>query len=98
MLQVPADAWSSPLSGTPNFGYTDDTYWFRVRLLAPDSSLSGRYFYVVDYPVLDNIDVYVVSGKRVEAAYISGDTLPYGQRPVESNKFVFPLTLAPGDS
>ena len=98
ILRLPEDAWSVPVSGTPNFGYTDDTYWFRVGLQAPDSSLSGRYYYVVDYPVLDHIDVYVMSGGAVEAAYISGDTVPYWQRPVESNKFVFPVTLEPGDS
>lgn len=96
MLSLPLSQWQAPEPGTPNFGYTRDTYWFKVTLRVADPAQAGRYYYVIDYPVLDHIDFYLVSDGVVESRYTTGDTYPYRQRPVESNKFVFPVALDSG--
>ena len=89
--------WDKPTSGTPNFGYTRHTYWFKVTLRTKAKNQSGLYYYVVDYPVLDYLHFYLVANDQVEAKYITGDKLPYSHRPVESNKFVFPVALGDSD-
>jgi len=85
--------WTSPSAETPNFGYTEDTYWFKLSLQAKSTSGEGRYYYQVYNPVADYIDVYVVSKGQITAKYIAGDSRPFSERTVKSNAFDFPLDL-----
>ncbi|MCG8669946.1 MAG: response regulator [Pseudomonadales bacterium] len=93
ITNLPNDSWSQPSSDTPNFGYTKHTYWFKVELLPTSALEEGRYYYVIDYPVLDSVNFFLISNNEIEANYRTGDTLPYPQRPVESNKFAFPVNI-----
>jgi len=85
--------WNEPNSDTPNFGYSDREFWFRYSVRAADEESSGRYYYQVNNPVVDVIDVYVFANNALEAAYHSGDSLLYSNRPIKSNTFDFPLDL-----
>ena len=85
--------WAAPTSDIPNYGYTEDTYWFKVKLPSSASLGLGRYYYIIDYPVLDSVKFFLVSNNVIESRYETGDTVPYAQRPVKSNKFVFPVDL-----
>lgn len=45
---------------------------------------------------LDRLDVYFVRGGRTLAAYRSGDTLPFGERPLPTRFFTFEQVFGPG--
>lgn len=89
--------WQSPKNTVPNFGYSPDTYWFRLSIQAQDQQSAGRYYYKVDYPVLDYIAFYIEQDGQIIERHISGDAFPFYQRPLESQAFVLPLDLEPGE-
>ncbi len=101
---LPVSQWRAPTNTVPNFGYTNTTVWFRLALVK-DSNVSPsgeegaepaqRYYYRVDYPVLDSIAFYVEKNGQILDQYYSGDTLPFSLRPFESQSYVLPLELAP---
>ncbi len=93
IVNLPGDLWSGPFTEAPNYGYTEYTYWFKVSLPSGLTLKHGRYYYIVDYPVLDSVTFFLVSNGKIEAQYETGDTVPYAQRPVESNKYVFPIDI-----
>ena len=49
-------AWRKSEASTPNFGYTDSSYWFRVSLESSDISLDKLL--AIQYSLLDYIEVY----------------------------------------
>ena len=91
------DQWQKPGNSVPNFGYTDQTVWFRLSLQVNDAQGEGRYYYKLDYPVLDYVAFYVEQNGQITERHVSGDLLPFDQRPFESQTFVLPLQLAPGE-
>jgi len=90
-------AWSPPSGRTPNFGYTENTYWFKISILAPTEHSAGRYYYQIKYPVLDRVGMYLVSGGQIEKRYQTGDIVAFSYRPMESNNFVIPIDLKSGE-
>jgi len=79
-----------------NFGLTSSAYWIRFTLR---NTTSGPivFYLAVEYPLMDDIRLYVpeaVSGFRVIK---TGDTIPYRDRDFIHRNFVFPLKQAPGD-
>ena len=52
----------------------------------------------LDNPLIDNITLYhKVNGKLVNTAYM-GDALTFNNRPLQSNTFLFPFDLQPGET
>ncbi len=110
-LQVPSDQvldihqvraldiskWQVPQQHVPNFGYTDNTLWFRLSIQLDSSQSEGRYYYKVDYPVLDYLAFYIEQDGKIIERHITGDLLPFNQRPFESHTFVLPIDLIPGE-
>lgn len=90
-------AWGFPLEQAPNYGYTSDIYWFKFTLLAPSNTEAGRYYYKINYPVLDHVGFYVEIENHIEREFQTGDAVAYSSRPIESNSFVLPLDLVAGE-
>lgn len=93
IINLPEGHWTAPTAKTPNYGYTQYTYWFKINLPRAATLEPGRYYYIIDYPVLDSVKFFLVANNEIESHYATGDTVPYTQRPIESNKFVFPIDL-----
>ena len=75
-----------------NFGYTDDVYWFRLRIkntANTDQSANVE----IGYTVLDNVDVYIEQPNREILLYEMGDKRPFHDRLVEHRNFIVPLNL-----
>jgi len=89
--------WQAPRNTVPNFGYSEDTFWFRLSISAEDPQSAGRYYYEVDYPVLDYIAFYIEQDGQIIEQHITGDAFPFQQRPFESQAFVLPLDFQPGE-
>ena len=78
--------------GTVNFGYTTDTYWYRLTLDNPEAHPVERLL-EISYPLLDDIEFFrIADGEPVERV-LTGDGHPHGTRPLAHRTFVFPVTL-----
>lgn len=80
----------------PSFGFTDTTYWAKLTIVS-QSTFSKEWFLEIAYPLLDEVDVYVLVPNNASAPpekiFRTGDLLPFASRPFEHANFVFPLTL-----
>lgn len=89
---LPAQRFTRHSSGAPNFGFTEQRYWFRTQLL--QSSGDENWFLQFDYTPLDNIDVYLLDehGEMLVAEH-GGDRRPFERRLIKSRQFTVELPL-----
>lgn len=91
-----SDDWQG-VGSTINFGYTTETYWYRVQLENPTDSRNERLL-EVDYPLLDHIEFYEVRNGEVQDQALTGDQHPFSSRPMRHRTFVFPVSMAPNET
>ena len=87
--QSRADEWLVEQSDLLSFGMDNQVYWFRTTL--PALEKNGDWLLELDYGLLDDIQLWIDQGGQNLAFYHTGDTLPFAQRPVLHEKFIFPL-------
>lgn len=76
-----------------NFGFSEDAHWFVFSL--ENSAIRHKNIYVeIGYALLDEIELHVFdsSGKLLEV-HVTGDSLPFSERPISSPNFVFPIEV-----
>ncbi|HET8705062.1 MAG TPA: 7TM diverse intracellular signaling domain-containing protein, partial [Pseudomonadales bacterium] len=81
--------WKSSETDIPNFGFTSQHYWIKLKLL--EDTASSRYFLDLNYALLDFVEVFIVQNGQLINAYRAGNSLPFWQRPVKHRSYVFPL-------
>lgn len=86
------DVWVPVERSEANFGFDMQHYWFRIPILPPYSS-STPWYLRFSYPLLDQVDVYLYDSNRLVQEFHTGDTLPFADRPIPHQSFVFPLIL-----
>lgn len=87
--------WIHNDTPTPNFGYTDSTFWYRV-IIENDTAEHQHRLVHLAYPLLDNIDFYVADHKNViEKHIITGDTHPISAREFNHRNFLFEINFPP---
>lgn len=94
--EVPSNRWTQSDVPIPNLGYIDDAVWFRVSLDNLDSA--ARWYLAINYPLIRTLNVYFVRAGQVVRVFQTGDRFEFSARPVAHRDFIFPLTLAPGES
>ncbi|MFC3122360.1 sensor domain-containing diguanylate cyclase [Agaribacter flavus] len=74
-----------------NIGLSDEPYWFRSSIALPVPN--KHYLIEVDYGLLDKVELWFVEpeSKAVVQDYTVGDSLPFSERPIQYEKFLFPL-------
>jgi two-component system, sensor histidine kinase LadS len=82
--------------GNATFGFVDGAYWFHVRLLSRDSRLHRRIL-VLDYALLDQIDLYVRRADGALEHSVSGDMHPFSSRAVSFRAPNFFIDVHPGE-
>ena len=71
-------------------------YWVTFSIYNPEDYLSR--IIAIDNPLLDSIVIYhFINGELVSAQQM-GDSLPFKQRPLLSNIFLYPVEFQPGDT
>jgi signal transduction histidine kinase/CheY-like chemotaxis protein len=81
----------------PNLGKSLSAWWLKVRLHNSRAhALDG--FVEIAYPLLDDIQVYLVTPDAGVQRQVGGDSQPFGERPVAVRNFWFPTRIPPGDS
>lgn len=83
--------WTQGDTAVPNLGYSDDTIWFRVRL--NNWNAGERWYLAINYPLIRNLDVYVLRAGQVAQVFQTGDRYEFAARPVAHRDFIFPLTI-----
>ena len=97
ILALPAQAFAALRGDHANFGKNAAAWWFRVRLDNRNGTdLAG--FLEINYPLLDDLKVYLLTADGRIEQQESGDLFAFSQRPVQVRNFWFPLRLPPGES
>jgi diguanylate cyclase (GGDEF)-like protein len=81
----------------PTFGFADGVYWFALDLRNVDH-VDDSWLYVVEYALLDHLDLYLRYSDGREQRFVSGDREPYVTRSVDHRYFNFSLRLPRGQS
>lgn len=84
---VPAD--------NPTFGFVDGAYWFHARV-ANANHADTRWLLVLEYALLDHVDLYVRHPDGAIDHVESGDRRPFAQRSVSYRHPNFWLQITPG--
>jgi two-component system, sensor histidine kinase LadS len=87
--------WRPNIKPTVNIGYTPSACWFRMELLNDDDAPQHRVI-EIDYPVLDEIDVYTAGTDGLIEHLKMGDKQPFKDRPFQFRNFIFPVHIVPG--
>ena len=94
---LPNERFQAVNSEHANLGKNASVWWFRVELANHrPHNLPG--FLEVNYPLLDDLRVYLQSPDGSLQSQASGDSFAFASRPVQVRNFWFPLDLAPGTS
>ena len=98
VLRPGANQGFEPLgTRTASFGYTHSAWWLHAAI-SNDTGQSTDIVLRQSYVLLDHFDVYLVDDGRLLQQWTTGDTLPYSTRPIPHRDYLFPVTMAPGQS
>ena len=87
-----ADAWQRAASSRLSFGIIESAVWLRFSVSTDISAPLPLYLHI-DYPVLDEVDVYILEDGRLVNHYQAGEARPFNVRPVDYHGLVFPLVV-----
>ena len=76
---------------TLNYGFSTSAYWLRFQLL--NHSSESKWFLLIKYPPLDDIQIYVRQADGSLDTHHLGDLLPFSQRSIEYHHFVASLQM-----
>ena len=89
--------WQQSEARVPNFGFSQSSFWFRVRIIN-DTGAAGSQLIEVANPVLDYLDIYVLAQGKLVRQVASGDQRPMAQRPIKHRNVLLPLDIPQGES
>ncbi len=84
-----------PRTGDINFGYSSSAYWLALPLRLPPGELE-HWMLEIAYSSLDRVELYLPRAGGGFDRQVSGDLLPFRERPYTHRHLVFPLELKPG--
>ncbi len=82
--------------GVPHVGYSRSTWWFHIELVN-DSAERAQRFLSIQWPRLNQIDVYATHANSPDERMHSGWMVPFSERKVPSPVHDFPLDFEPGE-
>lgn len=88
--------WQANDESIPNLGFTNSTYWFRLHV-DNTSNIAQQRLLVINYSLLDKVDVYINQGNYPLHHFQAGHALPFTERVFPHRKLVFPIEF-PADS
>lgn len=91
-FSLPDSAFTQHSNEMPNFGFTQDRYWFRTLLLQPGSD--ENWLLELRYPPLDHVDVFLLDahGEVLQTAH-GGDRRPFASRGILNRHFTALLPM-----
>ncbi len=94
--QLEATAWTLNKNPKMNFGFTEKTIWLTGSII---SSLDDKTSWLLNlnYPPLDNVDIYISINNQLMEVVKSGDSRPFSSRQLASKEYLYRLSLKPSD-
>ncbi|MBT6432491.1 MAG: sensor histidine kinase [Deltaproteobacteria bacterium] len=77
---------------TPSYGFTQSTYWFQVELKNA-SNRSAERTLVISYPLLDQLNIYLLRSQGHVTRFETGDRLDFDKREELHRFFTFPIVF-----
>ncbi len=94
VLARPAADWQRNRDEVFSHGYNSAAWWLRFEI-GNDSAQPVLRLLELAYPVLDEVELWVLDGDALKAHYEVGDKQPFTARPIHHRYFLFPLNLPP---
>ncbi|OUS00652.1 hypothetical protein A9Q81_10200 [Gammaproteobacteria bacterium 42_54_T18] len=88
--------WKPVETDTPNFGFTSETYWFRLDT-SNIENIQQKVLLSIEYAALDDIQIYEVQNGNVLQSHVLGDKHPFNSRPIYNRNFIVPIIYKPGE-
>lgn len=88
--------WHLNQRAEPNFGFHDEPRWFLLHFHNSQPTDVQRML-ELSYPLMDQVDFYVVRNGQIEKKINMGDQRPMSQRPIDHRHFLVPLDFAAHD-
>lgn len=95
VLAKPLLSWQQNGDEVFNQGYNSATWWLRFAV-RNGSEQATRQLLEIAYPVLDDVEVWVLVAGQVQAHYRLGDKRAFHERPIDHRHFLVPLQLPAG--
>jgi diguanylate cyclase (GGDEF)-like protein len=95
LLQQPENTWKK-LNPNQPYQIGIKNYWVSFSIFTPTDYLSR--IIALDNPLLDSVKIYHLINGELVSTEVMGDTLPFKQRPLQSNIFLYPVNFEPGDT
>ncbi len=89
---LPDSNWAQTSAEVPSLGFTNTVYWVRVTLFNSNPN-DVNLLLALEHPPLDHIEFYQLYGDRVVNQTLTGDSLPFIQRPLLHRNFLFPIHI-----
>ena len=94
---MPESAFRETRTAHPNFGFTRDAVWLRLKVQNPepvprDVVLDATREWVTE------VDLFEIVGAAAKPLARSGARVPLAERPIVTERIAFPLTLAAGQT
>lgn len=87
-----------PSSTSANVGFAQDSaVWFRFTLRNPGSGPATRIL-VLDFPLLDHVELFAPDGHGGFTRQVTGDNEPWQARPLKVRRLALPLDVPPQGS
>lgn len=87
--------WKKVATDHFSYGYVQETYWFRFKLKNSTKKIKKMYF-ELDDPLIDYLSFYIPQKKGKYKKIITGDHFPFKKRDIQTETFVFELSIPPG--
>jgi diguanylate cyclase len=93
---LPDTAWQRNQRPVFNRGYSPANWWLRVEI-RHDPQQPAWQLLEIAYPLLDDVEAWVLVNGIVREHQRFGDTLPFNTRSMDHRNFLLPLQLAEGE-
>jgi class 3 adenylate cyclase len=78
-------------SGEFSRGFSDSAFW--IHGVLTNRTHREAWYFVLDYPLLDEIDIFVKRSDGRIKRMRAGESRPHSERPLDTRLFVFPMDL-----
>lgn len=89
---LPVSAWKKNGHEAFSESYNSATWWLRFNVKNPEKT-EHRQLLEIAYPVLDVVEVWLLSGGETKSHYVLGDKKIFHDRPVDHRFFLVPVVI-----
>lgn len=89
---LPVSAWKKNGHEAFSESYNSATWWLRFNVKNPEKT-EHRQLLEIAYPVLDVVEVWLLSGAETKNHYALGDKKIFHDRPVDHRFFLIPVVM-----